>query len=159
MNPAIDKTIDAVSEAFGEQRMWILSRRRDCRYVGPRQAAMYLLAGRYSLPQIGAALGRDHTTVLYGIRAVEKRLERDPDYAAQVALAGRLAEGPRNDPPREPGAITIPYEPLPEIPVSRLPRTANTCAEPGCRNPKQPGRKRCAECRNGDVTNGRENHV
>lgn len=42
----------------------------------PRQAAYYALyeTGRYSLPTIGEYFGgRDHTTVLYGIRAHEAR--------------------------------------------------------------------------------------
>jgi len=48
------------------------------RYVAwPRQEAMWRLrtTGRYSLPQIGAFLGgRDHTTVIKGIRAYERRM-------------------------------------------------------------------------------------
>jgi chromosomal replication initiation ATPase DnaA len=44
----------------------------------PRQEAMWLMykTGRYSLPQIGRYLGgRDHTTVLYGIRRHQARLD------------------------------------------------------------------------------------
>jgi chromosomal replication initiator protein len=38
-----------------------------------------------SLPCIGRAFGhRDHTTVLYAIRSVEKRMEADPLYRADV---------------------------------------------------------------------------
>lgn len=40
-----------------------------------RQHAMWLLRGQgYSSPQVGAALGRDHTTVLHGARAHAKRV-------------------------------------------------------------------------------------
>jgi chromosomal replication initiator protein len=42
----------------------------------PRQEAMYLMhkTGRYSMPQIGRYFGgKDHTTVLHGIRAHAKR--------------------------------------------------------------------------------------
>ncbi|MFZ2252668.1 MAG: helix-turn-helix domain-containing protein [Minisyncoccia bacterium] len=44
--------------------------------VHPRQHAMHMMVktGRFSLPQIGRFLGgRDHTTVLHGYRAHEKR--------------------------------------------------------------------------------------
>lgn len=59
-----------------------------------RQAAMYLARKlndrkdeRFSLASIGHFYGgRDHTTVLYGIRQIEERRTREPD------LAGRLEE-------------------------------------------------------------------
>ena len=44
----------------------------------PRQEAMWRMrqAGKWSLPQIGRFLGeRDHTTVLAGVRAHQKRLD------------------------------------------------------------------------------------
>jgi chromosomal replication initiation ATPase DnaA len=44
----------------------------------PRQEAMWRMkqAGKWSLPQIGQFLGkRDHTTVLAGVRAHQKRLD------------------------------------------------------------------------------------
>ncbi len=55
------------------------------RIAHPRQEAMWLLrqitwgdgTPRHSLPEIGRALGGlDHTTVLHGIRAHEKRLAK-----------------------------------------------------------------------------------
>lgn len=56
------------------------SRKR--RYTFPRQEAMWRIrqvrvtAGgyRYSLPQIGDFLGRDHATIIHGVRAYEARL-------------------------------------------------------------------------------------
>jgi chromosomal replication initiator protein len=47
----------------------------------------------HSLPSIGRYFGnRDHTTVLYAIRAVEKRMASDPVYRGDVeALKGALA--------------------------------------------------------------------
>ena len=44
----------------------------------PRQEAMWRMrqAGKWSLPQIGRFLGeRDHTTILAGVRAHQKRLD------------------------------------------------------------------------------------
>jgi chromosomal replication initiator protein len=61
----------------------------------PRQVAMYLTRELtdHSLPSIGRYFGnRDHTTVLYAIRAVEKRMASDPVYRGDVeALKGALA--------------------------------------------------------------------
>lgn len=47
------------------------------KFAWPRQEAMWHLyeSGRYSLPEIGRFLGgRDHTTILKGIRSYERRL-------------------------------------------------------------------------------------
>lgn len=60
----------------------------------PRQVAMYLASEltEKSLPDIGRRFGgRDHTTILYGIREVQKRIENDVEVAADVeALRKRL---------------------------------------------------------------------
>ncbi len=60
----------------------------------PRQAAMYLareLTLR-SLPEIGRHFGgRDHTTVLFGIRATVRRIEDDPEAACNIALIAARA--------------------------------------------------------------------
>lgn len=60
----------------------ILGRQRTVRLVRPRHVAMYLakrLAGR-SLPDIGRHMeNRDHTTIMHGIRKIERLLaEHDP---------------------------------------------------------------------------------
>lgn len=64
--------------------------RSDCRrrsVAWPRQVAMYLahnLTDR-SLPCIGRLFGgRDHTTVIHAIKAVEERMADDPLYLADV---------------------------------------------------------------------------
>jgi chromosomal replication initiation ATPase DnaA len=51
------------------------SHKRGRRYAHPRQQAMAEMyaTGRCSMPMIGSFLGRDHTTVLWGIRAHERR--------------------------------------------------------------------------------------
>lgn len=56
----------------------LISERRHKAIVQPRQEAMYRLCTEtdWSLPRIGRALGnRDHTTVLHGRRAFQKRLD------------------------------------------------------------------------------------
>lgn len=76
----------AVSLKFNLPLDELRSLKRD-RYVSrPRQIAMYLsreMTGN-SLPHIGRHFGRDHTTVLHAIRAVNRMSSSDPIFAAQV---------------------------------------------------------------------------
>jgi hypothetical protein len=55
----------------------------------PRHATFYILKRRFpeiSLPRIGKLMGgRDHTTILYGIRETENRMRRNPELAAKIA--------------------------------------------------------------------------
>lgn len=76
MTPTIDSIIRAVAEYHHIKPAHILSPCRFREYAWPRQEAYWLareLTGR-SLPEIGRAFGgRDHTTIIFGIRAVEAR--------------------------------------------------------------------------------------
>lgn len=67
------------------------SNRRDRNIARPRQIAMYLakhLTSR-SLPEIGAAFGRDHSTIIHAIRTIEDLMKTDKDIAESVALLTR----------------------------------------------------------------------
>lgn len=75
----------AVAEAYGLKVEDLRGTCRERSVAHPRQEAMWRMRQvlcedgrpRYSLPQIGAFLGhRDHTTILHGVRAYEKRRER-----------------------------------------------------------------------------------
>ena len=78
--PAIPQIKDVILEVCDRRNVTyaeMLSQRRHREIVWPRQEAMYECARRTgaSLPQIGWALGgRDHTTVLHGIRAHKQRM-------------------------------------------------------------------------------------
>lgn len=82
--PTSDSLIALVAEAFHVTPAMIHGTSR--RYARPRHVVMWLLrdAGM-SLPAIGATLGRDHTSVLYGVR----RVERDGEL---LAVARGLVE-------------------------------------------------------------------
>lgn len=71
------KIVDAVAEATGIPAKRILGPRKDAATSRARHIVMYeaRLAG-LSTTQIGDALGRDHTTVIHGVRAEEKRRAR-----------------------------------------------------------------------------------
>jgi len=72
--------IQKVCREFDVTREGLISPRRTKELVLPRQITMYLLRETAQLPleKIGQLLGnRDHTTVLYGMEVIEKRLQND----------------------------------------------------------------------------------
>lgn len=81
--------IVAVCATYNASRIDIMSARRAATIVRPRQVAMYLAKTftALSYPQIGQCMGgRDHTTVLHGVRKIVALLERDEN------LRGRISE-------------------------------------------------------------------
>ena len=82
-----------VCAAFGVAEKDVRGTSRLRSALVPRQVAMYLareLAG-LSLPRIGAAFGRDHTTVLHACRRVEQAMAADALLKARVKqLRGEL---------------------------------------------------------------------
>jgi len=83
--------IDAVCEVFGVTEDELMCHNRARRLTYPRFAAYYLawLYTRRSMSSVGIAMGRDHTTILYG-RAFEIELRKE--LAAQEELAKVQAE-------------------------------------------------------------------
>ncbi|MGL4976005.1 MAG: helix-turn-helix domain-containing protein [Bosea sp. (in: a-proteobacteria)] len=66
-----------VAEEFGISIAQLSGRSRRRKFAHPRQMAMYLARtamGR-SYPQIGLWFGRDHTTAIYAVTAVQARLD------------------------------------------------------------------------------------
>ena len=65
-------------------------------YARPRQIAMYLakqLTSR-SLPEIGRRFGgRDHTTVMHGVRRIEELKARDNQISEDLEMLRRALEG------------------------------------------------------------------
>ena len=77
-----------LSDLIGPKRLRIIAR--------PRQVAMYLskqLTPR-SLPEIGRRFGgRDHTTIMHGVRRIEELMALDSQLADDLQLLRRLLQG------------------------------------------------------------------
>lgn len=84
----------AVAAAFEipERALW--SRARHKGVLEARQAAFLIARQRgISLSSIGRAFGRDHTTVMHGIRKIKRLIAADKDFAAFVAgISAEVAE-------------------------------------------------------------------
>lgn len=81
-----------VSEHFNIRLSDMIGPKRLRSYARPRQVAMYLckqLTSR-SLPEIGRRFGgRDHTTVMHGVRRIEELKQSDGQIAEDLELLGR----------------------------------------------------------------------
>ena len=78
--------IKRVCAAFDIAPKELLGKSRLGRVLVPRQVAMYLAhtVGQLSLPRIGAAFDRDHTTVLHACRKVGETMKKDAKLTATV---------------------------------------------------------------------------
>jgi chromosomal replication initiator protein len=82
----VAQIVKRVAAAFGVPEKELLGASRLRRVMIPRQVAMYLareLSG-LSLPRLGSAFGRDHSTVLHACRKVEAELDSDVELAGLV---------------------------------------------------------------------------
>lgn len=91
----IKRIQDVVSYYYDIPQIDMVSARRNRSSAWPRQVAMYLARQLTpkSLPDIGGRFGgRDHTTVMHALRAVQKRMQSDAELAIDVrTLRERLA--------------------------------------------------------------------
>ena len=83
--PTVHDIIKTVCQRYGVTRMDFLSHRRTASIVRPRQVGYYLAKNLtlLSLPAIGRLFnGRDHTTILSGIRKITRIRPVDPELDA-----------------------------------------------------------------------------
>jgi chromosomal replication initiator protein len=94
---SLDEIMAETARAYGVEKESLRARSRKQSLVRPRQIAMYL-ARRYtdaSLAEIGRAFSRDHTSVMYAIEVVERRIVEKPALRYELeALAQRVSGGP-----------------------------------------------------------------
>ena len=83
----IDGIQEAVAVAFRVSSQDLLGKRRTSNIAMARQVAMYLCRTLTckSFPEIGALFGgRDHSTVIHACKAIEKKIDGDEKFAADV---------------------------------------------------------------------------
>jgi len=92
-SPTLQRICDEVCAEFGLRFQDLAGRRRTAHVATARQVAMLLCREETDLPlgRIGEVLGRDHSTVVYALGAIERRLGRDVEVRRAVeAVRSRL---------------------------------------------------------------------
>ena len=87
--PTVEEIIGLVTGHYQVKLSDLQSKRRTQTIALPRQVAMYLArkVTRHSLEEIGGFFGgRDHTTVLYAVEKITKKIESEPEFS-------KLAQG------------------------------------------------------------------
>lgn len=88
----LQRIIEIVTRFYGVKLSDLQSRRRHKSVTEPRQICMWLARRRtrFSLEEIGGYFGgRDHTTVMHSVKAVDERIATDPAVAEQVKSLDR----------------------------------------------------------------------
>ena len=91
----IDEIQRKVSEHYNIRLSDMIGPKRSRTIARPRQVAMYLAKSMTtrSLPEIGRRFGgRDHTTIMHGIRKIEELKAADSQLAEDIDLLRRLLE-------------------------------------------------------------------
>ncbi|WP_420470364.1 chromosomal replication initiator protein DnaA [Brevundimonas sp. FT23042] len=92
----VDEIQKTVADHFTLKQADLLSERRTRSVARPRQIAMYLCKQHTtrSYPDIGRRFGgRDHTTVLHGVRKIEELIAQDEQIARDVEALTRKLRG------------------------------------------------------------------
>ncbi len=81
-----------VAEHYNIRVAEMTSKRRDRPVARPRQIAMFLSKEltTKSLPDIGRAFDRDHTTVIHAVKAIEQLREKDPAFKEETDTLRRM---------------------------------------------------------------------
>lgn len=86
MSEAKIRILNKASELF-DLSVKELSGNQRYRYLMPARFAMYkaLRVRAFSYPRIGKLFGgKDHSTIIHGVKRAEYMMERDPEYKAKV---------------------------------------------------------------------------
>jgi chromosomal replication initiator protein len=85
-NTTIERILNEVSNKFKVSVEDLKSRKRTSNIASARHSAIYIIKKltNSSLPAIGRMFGRDHTTVMNSLDAVEKRMATEPTYDQQI---------------------------------------------------------------------------
>jgi len=85
--PEVDAIAAAAIKVYGIDAADFWSFRRYEPVATARHVTCYLARRytAYSLPEIGRAVGRDHSTVLYSVNRIARQIDHDSTLAAKVA--------------------------------------------------------------------------
>ena len=94
VNATVDKILTVVSGKFDVSVDEIKSRKRTSNIASARHTSIYVIKKLTdsSLPANGRIFGRDHTTVMNSLDAVEKRISSEPAYDQQVKEIIRIVK-------------------------------------------------------------------
>ena len=140
------KDIEAAVSAAFQIPIWDLhAETRALRVSRPRMAVYYLARQhtKLSLPQIGAAFGRDHTTVLYGARKIARLAALEGPMSRGIALAREILAGATPARERMAAIAALPL-------TGTLKTDLALVVDPNCkcgRGPKEDSSHDCAACR------------
>lgn len=86
--PRIQWIVEEAADVFGVSVIDLLSKRRDRPLARARQSAMWVAKRltRHSLPEIGRAFDRDHTTVMHGCRKIDRLLDEGNPIESKVRM-------------------------------------------------------------------------
>ena len=87
--PSLQRIVGEVCQHYRLSRDELSGPRRTARLAVPRQLAMYLCRQHTEVPlaRIGAELGgRDHSTVVHALTAIERRLEKDATLREDMSM-------------------------------------------------------------------------
>ena len=96
----LQRIIELVTRFYGVKLSDLQSRRRHKSVTEPRQVCMWLARKwtRFSLEEIGGYFGgRDHTTVMHSIKAVDERISAEPAVADEVNSIDRQLSATREE--------------------------------------------------------------
>lgn len=97
IDPRVREAIDAATRVLHVTEGQIRGRCRNGSYVEARQIVMYVCkrTHRMTHESIGAALCRDHSTIVHGIRTLSRRMADDPTLRDLIAMvSGQLTPAP-----------------------------------------------------------------
>jgi chromosomal replication initiator protein len=86
MRPKVTDIQRIVAAYFNVSLDKMLGKSHEPFYAHPRQIAVYIArkVGRHSYPRLGIMFDRDHTTMVYAVREVERRMVDDENLERDI---------------------------------------------------------------------------
>ncbi len=91
---SFENILKVVCETYHVSENDILSSKRNSEYVTPRQVIMYLCSevARMTQSDIARKLGRDHSTIIHGIKNIKTQITEDSSLAQKIDLLSKKIE-------------------------------------------------------------------